>query len=124
NLVKRVMRQLVQNGSVSRGYLGLKLAESFEAADALKLGLDRVQGAWIEEIYPESPASAAGLRGNDVVLQVGAVAIRNENHLINLISGLSAGQRVRVQVWRGQRVMSLEAVVGDWGKEQSRFRGK
>src|SRR5205823_15065345 len=51
NLVKRVMGQLLQNGAVARGYLGLKLADSFEAADALKLGLDRVQGAWVEDVY-------------------------------------------------------------------------
>lgn len=124
NLVKRVMGQLLQNGAVARGYLGLKLADAFEAADALKLGLDRVQGALVDDVYTESPAAAAGLRGQDVVLQVGEVTIRNENHLINLISGLTAGQRVRLQVWRGQRVITLEAVVGDWGKEQSRFRGK
>ena len=124
NLVKRVMRQLLERGAVARGYLGIKLAESFEPADALKLGMDRLQGAWVEDVYPQSPAAAAGLRGNDVVLQLDDVAVRNENHLINMISALPAGQRVRLQVWRGQRVVALDAVVGDWSKEQSRFRAK
>src|SRR5205085_637956 len=45
NLVKRVSRQLLEKGSVSRGYLGMQLAASFEPADALKLGLDRARGA-------------------------------------------------------------------------------
>jgi S1-C subfamily serine protease len=122
NLVKRVVRQLLERGSVSRGYLGLQLASSFEPADALKLGLNRVQGALVETVYAETPAAAAGLRANDVVLQVDGVPIRNENHLINLISALPAGQKVRLQLWRERRTVTLEATVGDWLKAQQRFQ--
>ena len=59
---------------------------------ALKLGLDRVQGALVETVYSETPAATAGMRANDVVLQVDGQAIRNENHLINYISDLPTGQ--------------------------------
>src|SRR3954453_14045562 len=96
NLVKRVAKQLLEGGGVSRGYLGIQLAGSFEANDALKLGLDRVQGALVEGVYPGTPAATAGLKVNDVVLRVDNVAIRNENHLINLISTLQVGQRVQL----------------------------
>jgi S1-C subfamily serine protease len=122
NLVKRVIKQLVEKGSVSRGYLGMQLAESFEAADALRLGLDRVQGALVETVYPGTPAAEAGLKPNDVVLQVDGTTVRNENHLINLITATPAGQKVRLQVWRERRTTSLEATVGDWSKGQGRFR--
>jgi serine protease Do len=121
NLVKRVAQQLLEKGSVSRGYLGLQVAASFEAADAFKLGLDRVQGAWIERIYDGTPASTAGLKANDVVLQVGDVAIKNENHLINLVSAFEPGQRIRLHVWRDRATITLQATVGDWSKAQSRF---
>jgi S1-C subfamily serine protease len=123
NLARRVTRQLLEKGSVSRGYLGMQLAQTFEAADALKLGLDRVRGALVETVYPSTPAATAGLRNNDVVLQVDDVAIRNENHLINLISGLPPGQRVRLQVWRERQTIAVEATVGDWAREQGRLRG-
>jgi serine protease Do len=122
NLVKRVARQLLEKGSVARGYLGVQLAQSFEPADALKLGLERVQGAWIETVYAETPGAAAGLRANDVVLDVDGFAIRNENHLINMISGIPAGQKVKLQVWRDRKTVALEAVVGDWSKNQARFK--
>jgi S1-C subfamily serine protease len=122
NLARRVAQQLLERGSVARGYLGMQLAQAFEPADALKVGLDRVQGALVERVFTDTPAAAAGLRPNDVILQVETVAIRNENHLINLISTLPAGQRVRLQVWRERRMTPLEAVVGDWGKAQERFR--
>jgi len=124
NLVKRIVKQLVENGSVNRGYLGVHLAQTMEPADALKLGLDRVQGALVESVYPESPAAIGGLRNNDVVLLVDGISIRNENHLINLISALPAGQKVRLQVWREKKTTVLEVSVGDWNKEKARLRGQ
>jgi serine protease Do len=123
NLVKRIVNQLLTQGAVQRGYLGMQLATAFEPNEAFKLGLDRVQGALVEKIYPETPAASAGLQPSDVILQVETVAIRSENHLINLISGLPIGQRVRLQVWRQRQLVTLEALVGDWSKAQSRFLG-
>ncbi len=49
NLVKRVAGQLVANGAVQRGYLGMQLAATFDGEGALKLGLDRLRGALIEQ---------------------------------------------------------------------------
>src|SRR6516162_3908435 len=122
NLVKRVIKQLLEKGSVSRGYLGMQLAQSFEPAEAFKLGLDRATGALVETVYPETPAAAAGLRAGDVVLQVDGTAIRNENHMINLISGLKAGQRVRMEVWRNRKTVAVDALVGDWTQGQQRLK--
>jgi S1-C subfamily serine protease len=116
------MKQLLEKGNVSRGYLGMQLAQSFEPADALKLGLDRVQGAWVESVYPGTPAATAGLQTNDVVIAVEDTSIRSENHLINLISTMPAGKKVRLQVWRDRKTVVLEAVVGDWSQGQGRFR--
>jgi serine protease Do len=122
NMVKRVVRQLLEKGSVTRGYLGLQVAQSFEAADAERLGLSRAQGALVEKVYNDTPAAAAGLRANDVVLEVDSTVVRNENHFINMISGLPIGQRIRLQVWRDRQKIAVEAVVGDWAKGQTMFK--
>ena len=122
NLVRRVVGQLLEKGAVTRGYLGLQVARTFEAPDAARLGLDRAQGALVETVYPDTPAAKAGLRANDVVLQVDGVVVRNENHFINVISGYSAGQPVRLRVWRERREVAVGATVGDWSAGQSRFR--
>ncbi len=124
NLVKRVMNQMLTQGSIQRGYLGMQLSPGFEPNDAVKLGLDKVQGALVEKVYPDTPAATAGLQPNDVILQVEGVTIRNENHLINLVSDLPAGQRIRMQIWRDRSSITLDAVVGDWSKAQSRFKAE
>ena len=122
NLVKRVMNQLLAQGAVQRGYLGMQLVLTFEPNEAIKLGMDRVKGALVEKVYPSTPAADAGLQPSDVILQVENIVIRNENHLINLISSLNPGQRVRMQVWRDRGTTTLDATVGDWAKAQARFR--
>jgi S1-C subfamily serine protease len=118
NLAKGVVQQLLDKGAVSRGYLGLQVGGAVDATEAERLGLNRLQGAIVERVYEQSPALAAGLRTGDVILEVDQVVIRNENHFINLISGLTPGKRIRLQVWRDRRAVHLEAVVGDWAQAQ------
>jgi serine protease Do len=124
NLVKRVMRQLLEKGTVTRGYLGLQVAPSFDPADATRLGLDRSRGALIEAIHPDTPAAAAGLKPGDVVLEVDGTVVRDDTHLINVISALPVGQRIRLKVWRDQQAVVVEAVVGDWAAGLSHFKPK
>jgi serine protease Do len=122
NLVKRVAKQLQERGAVAHGYLGLQLDPAFEPATAVNLGLDRARGARVAGVVPDSPGSQAGLKINDVVLQVDSVAIRNDNHLINLVSMLPPTQKIRLQVWREKKVMAVDAVIGDWSTYKGRFR--
>ncbi|HLW68841.1 MAG TPA: trypsin-like peptidase domain-containing protein [Gemmataceae bacterium] len=122
NMVRKVARQLLEKGSVSRGFLGLHLSSNFEAGDALKLGLENANGALVDSVYPDTPAATAGIKTGDVVLQLDNTAIRNENQLINLISAMPAGQKVRLQIWRNRQVQTLYAVVGDWSAAQARLK--
>ncbi len=124
NLVRRVAKQLLTTGVVAHGYLGLQLNAAFEPASAISLGLPRAQGAKIDGVMPESPAAKAGLRANDVVLQVESVPVRNDNHLINLISMMPVGQKVKLQVWRERKAIAVEAIVGDWNSSAAKNRTK
>ena len=122
NMVKRVARQLIDKGSVSRGYLGVQLSSALEATEAIRLGMEQAQGALVESVYPETPAAAAGLKTSDVIMEVDGIPIRNENHLINLIAGMPVGQKVKLRVWRDRRPSTIEATVGDWNKAQTRLK--
>jgi S1-C subfamily serine protease len=120
NLVKRVALQLFEKGSVTRGYLGVQLASTLEPAEALRLGLNKVSGALIEIVHPGTPAAAAGLRQGDVLLKLEDVELRDENHLINLVSALPPNQKVRLTVWRGRQAQPVEVVIGDWTASRTR----
>lgn len=120
NLVKRTASQLIENGTVIRGYLGVQLASTLEPAEALRLGLNRVTGALVEIVHTSTPAEVAGLKPGDVILKLEDVILRDENHLINLISALPPGHRVKLVVWRDRRSQTVDVTVGDYSKTKSR----
>jgi serine protease Do len=122
NLVRRVVEQLLQRGSVSRGYLGVQLAPPLDPAEVLQRGLAQTTGAFIEAVYPGTPAAAAGLQVGDQILSLDDTPIRNENQLINLISSTPPGQKVTLRVKRQGQEMSVAVVVGDWAEGQARLR--
>ncbi|MFO0843344.1 MAG: trypsin-like peptidase domain-containing protein [Gemmataceae bacterium] len=122
NLVSKIASQLLEKGRVTRGYLGVQLAPGFESAEAVKLGLNKAQGALVDGVHPETPASAAGLRAKDVILELDGGLVKNENQFINRISNLPPGQRVVMKVWRDRKPVQVDAVVGDCGKVEGRFK--
>ncbi|MCS6978196.1 MAG: trypsin-like peptidase domain-containing protein [Gemmatales bacterium] len=122
NLARRVVDQLLERGTVSRGYLGIQLAPGLEPGEALKRGLDNALGAFIEAVYPNTPGAAAGLQVGDQVIAVDDVTIRNENHLINLISSTPPGKTVVLKIVRNGKRLEIPVTVGDWAEGQSRLR--
>jgi serine protease Do len=122
NLVKKIALELLDKGRVTRGYLGVQLAATFESAEAIRLGLTRARGALVDGTHPETPASQAGLKRSDVILELDKVPVKNENDFINRVSNLPPGRKVQLKVWRDKKAVLLDAVVGDWSKAESRFK--
>ena len=120
NLVRRVIDQLLEYGKVTRAYLGVKLDPEFNADVASRLKLDRVRGARVLEVYPNTPASRANLQLDDVVLTFDGNEVLDENHLINLVSLTAVGKKVKVVVFRGGRHMTLDVSVGDRSELEQR----
>jgi S1-C subfamily serine protease len=122
NLVKKTALELLEKGRVTRGYLGVQLAATFESAEALRLGLTRARGALVDGTHPETPAADAGLRRSDVILELDKQPVKSENDFINRVSYLPPGRKVQLKVWRDKKAILLDAVVGDWSKAESRFK--
>ena len=106
NLARWIMNELIGHGHVTRGALGVDLQPNFRQEDAVNLGLDRPQGAWIDKVHPESPAARGGLRDGDVILRFGGVEIHDLNHLINTVSMTPVGVPADVVIWREQEASS------------------
>ena len=113
NLARWIMGQLLSNGRVNRGALGVKLHPDFEAANAFAMGLDRPRGAWIESVDQRSPAAASGVRVNDVVVRFNGVDVIDLNHLINLVSMAPIGQSADVVIWRDRQEWPMKVMVAD-----------
>src|SRR5262249_37431990 len=77
NLARWIMNQLILNGRVSRGALGIDLPPVFRPEDAVALGLERPQGAWIDRVHPGSPAARGGLHSGDLIVKFNGVEIND-----------------------------------------------
>ncbi len=112
NLARWIMNQLLAQGRVSRGALGIDLHPEFRPEDAVSLGLERPRGAWIDRVHPGSPAASGGLHNGDVILRFNGVEIFDLNHLINMVSMATIGKSAEVIVWRGGKHDAFKVMVG------------
>jgi serine protease Do len=111
NLVRFVVEELIEKGRVQRGYLGVKLDNEFTLVTAQRLKLDRLRGARVVLIYQDTPASLAGLRVDDVILNFDGIEIEDESHLIHRVSLTPVNKTVRVIVLRDGRPTTLQVTL-------------
>ena len=107
NLVKHVVEQLLQYERVRRAYLGVMLDNEFNLGEARRLKLERLRGARVKYVYPNTPASRSNLKYDDIVLTFDGIDVQDENHLINLVSLSPVGKRVRLVIFREAKRMTL-----------------
>jgi Do/DeqQ family serine protease len=99
NMVKRVTSQLIDRGKVTRGWIGVSL-QPLTPELAQALGLDNTRGAIVARVHPDSPASAAGLQPNDVILKFGATRVDDYHHLQRLSSDAEPGTTIPLEIVR------------------------
>ena len=106
-----VARQLIENGAVARGFLGVHMDADFTAADAIRIGLPGRMGTRITEAVPSSPAARAGLRAGDVIVYFDGVLIEDDEHLSNITGLTIAGKEVEVVVYRDGNPATLSVTL-------------
>jgi len=116
---KQVLEQIVQNGAVTRGWMGVgvqdmtrELAESFKLPD--------IRGALITEVFRGTPADKAGLKVGDILVSVEGKPVTDSAAMLNLIAELTPGAQAKLKVVRDQREMELNAIIGRRPKQGRR----
>ena len=112
NIAMSVTRQLVENGRVERGFLGVMLDGNFNLEAARSVGLPRLMGALVKQVTDRSPAALAGVQTNDVILRFNNAVIENDQHLINLVKLCDVGRPVEMVVLRSGQTVNVTAQIG------------
>ncbi len=111
SLAKRVMEQIIETGSVTRGWFGVDVADiSPELAESL--GLKGTRGAIVGAIERGSPAEKGGIRLGDVIVAINGKAVPDVSSALNAIAEMAPGRSVPVKVVRRNQEVTVEVTVG------------
>lgn len=119
NLSKQIMVDLINQGFVVRGWLGIEVQEMTPAlAQSLKLEANR--GVLVAGLLRNGPAHSAGLLPGDVIETINGRRVDNAREAINYIAGLRPETRVKVELVRDGKRRSLDATIGQRPQAQRR----
>jgi serine protease Do len=114
NTVQDVFSQLVENGEVVRGYLGIRMQEIPDGMED-RMGLDHTGAVAVAFVQPGSPAEHAGLRQGDVIIGLNNEPVDTVNALSRLrqrIARIAPDKHVSILVFRHGERRTVDAVIG------------
>ena len=111
NTAMEIGRQLIENGSVARPALGVKIVDVTDAQTAQQLGVSTM-GVYVVEVTKGSGADAAGVQAGDRVLAVDDTAVSDSSALKNYLKDKSISDTVNLQVERDGKVLTLAVTLG------------
>src|SRR5712691_7127072 len=118
---KLVMEQIIQTGSVTRGWIGVEAEEiTPEIADSFRLG--STNGVILRGIQRGGPADRAGLKPGDVLLAIEGAPIKDQNSLLNLVAALAPGKPASIRLKRDNKDLEIQVAVGKRPTQQRRRR--
>jgi serine peptidase DegS len=112
NMALRVVRSLLDNGRVARGYLGVQL-EDLSAGKARRLGRRELSGALVNAVVPDSPADRAGIRPNDLIVDYNGSRVKDRAKFRLDVSGTAPGERVVFGIVRNGDLLDVPVVLGE-----------
>jgi S1-C subfamily serine protease len=113
--VKRVADELLSNGRVRRGYLGLG-SYPVGLPEALQSGLGQARALLVVSVQPDSPAAKAGLLLGDVVTSIDGRPIAEPADLLPSLDEGHVGQEIVLQVVRAGELTEVRVTVGERGR--------
>ncbi|NIU44602.1 MAG: PDZ domain-containing protein [Nitrospinaceae bacterium] len=99
NVVKKVAQQIIETGSVRRGWLGVGI-EYIPEDIAKSSNIDTNDGVLINSVFDGQPAAKAGLKVGDIIMKIGGASVKSPNAMIRLIGNFSPGQVVDLKILR------------------------
>ncbi|MGB4467878.1 MAG: Do family serine endopeptidase [Azovibrio sp.] len=108
---KQIMEQIIQNGQVIRGWIGVE-AQEITPELAESFGLPDTQGALIAGVVRGSPAEQAGIQPGDVLLTVNQHEIHDPQAMLDVIAALKPGTKASFRLRRARNISTVEVKIG------------
>lgn len=114
NILINIKQQLVENGVVTRGFLGVSL-QPIDSDLAEAFGTSTTQGALVVDVVEGSPADEAGLKQGDIIMKMNGMPVKGPGQLRNDVVLLPPGTKVTLTINRNGKTMSVPVTLGTYG---------
>lgn len=108
DLTKSVVEDLIEDGEINRGYIGVSINTIRNDTEAKAYKLKKAEGAVIMNVLEDSPAEKAGLEKADVILEINGKPIRSSNELQNEVALYRAGDVITVTISRDGKIIQKD----------------
>ncbi|HEY7313282.1 MAG TPA: Do family serine endopeptidase [Gemmataceae bacterium] len=116
NMAKNVTGQLLKDGAVHRGYLGVQIKD-LDKEVAARLGVENQKGVLVGKVFAGSPADKAGVKDGDVITALAGKPVENGHDLQTVVAGLPLNKPVSVAVVRDGERKELNVTVAEQPSE-------
>jgi serine protease Do len=99
NLVKSVIIDLIEDGKIDRGYIGVQIS-SVDEVSAKAYKLEKVAGVIVQKVLDGSPAEKAGIEIGDVILDLDGAPVNTSNELQSRVSMHKVGDAIKLKILR------------------------
>ncbi|MBK1692696.1 Do family serine endopeptidase [Ectothiorhodospira mobilis] len=118
DLARDVMTQIIEQGAVVRGWLGIEIQEITPQL-AASFGLEDTRGILVAGVLARGPAAQAGIRPGDVITHLNGTRITSAQKALNLIARRRPGETLEIRGIRDDRPLELQARVGQRPRMQA-----
>ncbi|MBV9264864.1 MAG: trypsin-like peptidase domain-containing protein, partial [Acidobacteriaceae bacterium] len=110
NMAVKVYNDIIRNGRVVRGSIGIQWSKNGSQADTLQaFGLDH--GVLVESVAGKGPAGKAGLKPDDIILAMNDKPVKDGDELVNRVADLPIGSTAQFTVDRNGKRMDFKVAV-------------
>ncbi len=110
NIAKNVIRQILDHGEVTYGWIGVGLAE-VSPEIAAQLGAPVQEGALIQEVFPGGPADKTGIQAYDLVVEAGGKPVKSTRDLMTVVGSAKIGSKVEMKLYRDGKLMKTSVEI-------------
>jgi len=116
NMARNVMSQLLKDGVVRRGFLGIQIKE-LDPEVAERLGLKGKHGVVVAQVHEGAPAAKGGVKDGDVIVGLGGKSIKDGPELQRIVAALPLSKPAELMVVRDGKTLTLSVTVEEQPKE-------
>jgi len=116
NMAKLIMESLIKTGKVVRGFIGIGI-QNIDDTLSKALNLKSASGVLINQVYEDMPGEKAGLKPNDIIIELNGDKIENVNALQRKVFSTPPGEKIRLTIIRDDREKNINVVLTELENE-------